>query len=573
MEKSKQDKMIIYQVFPRWFGNGNASLVKNGSIMENGVGKFSAFTSLALHKIKELGVTHVWYTGVIEHATQTDYTAYQIQKDHAAVVKGKAGSPYAIKDYYDVDPDLSDQVPNRMAEFEALVERTHQAGLGVILDFVPNHVAREYKSDAHYNYISDLGEHDNTSKAFDPNNNFYYIPGQPLTLPFTAEESDGDMEYIEYAEFPAKATGNDHFDAYPGKNDWYETVKLNYGVDYLNGHRCYFSPIPNTWFKMLDILLFWARKGIEGFRCDMAEMVPVEFWEWAIPRVKEQYPKILFIAEIYNPNAYRAYLAQGHFDYLYDKVGLYDTLRAVTCGQAPADRISGCWKSVEGIQGQMLNFLENHDEQRLASDFYAKDGRVGIAPMMVAAWMNTNPVMIYSGQELGERGMDEEGFSGRDGRTTIFDYWSVESIRNWRNGGSFDGAKLTPAQRSLREMYIRILTIARDEPAIARGGFYDLMYANEKNRFFNSRNQYAFLRYLGKDIVIIVVNFSHSEQKVWVHVPQEAMAKIGIKDNAPARQINLLTGDETISTLTTVWPFKVTLPPCSGQILKFVYDL
>ena len=573
MEKSKQEKMIIYQVFPRWFGNGNATLVKNGSIMENGVGKFSAFTPLALSKIKELGVTHVWYTGVIEHATQTDYTAYQIQKDHAAVVKGKAGSPYAIKDYYDVDPDLADQVPNRMAEFEALVERTHQAGLGVILDFVPNHVAREYKSDAHYNFISDLGEHDNTSKAFDPNNNFYYIPGQPLTLPFTAEESDGDMEYIEYAEFPAKATGNDHFDAYPGKNDWYETVKLNYGVDYLGGHRCYFTPTPNTWFKMLDILLFWAGKGIEGFRCDMAEMVPVEFWAWAIPRVKEQYPKIIFIAEIYNPGAYRAYLAQGHFDYLYDKVGLYDTLRAVTCGSAPADHISGCWKAVEGIQGQMLNFLENHDEQRLASDFYAKDGHVGIAPMMVAAWMNTNPVMIYSGQELGERGMDEEGFSGRDGRTTIFDYWSVESIRQWRNGGSFDGVKLSPTQRALREMYARILTIARDEPAITRGGFYDLMYANEKNRFFNNRNQYAFIRYLGKDIVIIVVNFSRSEQKVWVHIPQEAMDKVGIKDNAPARQINLLTGEETISTLTTVWPFKVTLPPCSGQILKFVYDL
>ena len=100
------DKMVIYQVFPRWFGNLNTSLINNGTKAENGVGKFSDFTPLALRKIKELGITHVWYTGVIEHATKTDYSTYGIRKDHAAVVKGNAGSPYAIKDYYDIDPAL-----------------------------------------------------------------------------------------------------------------------------------------------------------------------------------------------------------------------------------------------------------------------------------------------------------------------------------------------------------------------------------------------------------------------------------------------------------------------------------
>lgn len=565
MESRKTEKMIIYQVFPRWFGNTNTKPVRNGSLEENGVGKFSDFTPLALSKIKELGTTHIWYTGVIEHATQTDYTAYHIQKDHRAVVKGKAGSPYAIKDYYDIDPDLADHVENRMEEFEALVARTHDAGMKVIIDFVPNHVARQYHSDAQYNFIEELGQNDNTSKAFDPNNNFYYIPGQPLTLPFT-----NDDEGLGYSEFPAKATGNDRFDAFPNCNDWYETVKLNYGVDYLNGRSKHFDPIPNTWHKMLDILRFWASKQIDGFRCDMAEMVPVEFWEWAIPLVKKDY-SVIFIAEVYNPAEYRNYIFNGHFDYLYDKVGLYDTLRAVICGQAPASNIPACWQSLEGIQSHMLNFLENHDEQRLASDFFAKDPSAGISGLMVSALMNTNPMMIYSGQELGERGMDEEGFSGLDGRTTIFDYWSVSTLRNWKNGGKYDGGKLTEKQKQLRQQYAAILNIAKNEPAITQGSFFDLMYTNEKNRFFNNRNQYAFLRKHKNEVILVVANFTHSEQNVWVNIPEDAFKALDIKDNEAAMLKDLLTGTETISTLTTAWPFKVKLEACSGKVLKFTY--
>ena len=547
-------------MFPRWFGNTNTKPVRNGSLEENGVGKFSDFTPLALSKIKGLGTTHIWYTGVIEHATQTDYTAYHIQKDHRAVVKGKAGSPYAIKDYYDIDPDLADHVENRMEEFEALVARTHDAGMKVIIDFVPNHVARQYHSDAQYNFIEELGQNDNTSKAFDPNNNFYYIPGQPLTLPFT-----NDDEGLGYSEFPAKATGNDRFDAFPNCNDWYETVKLNYGVDYLNGRSKHFDPIP-----MLDILRFWASKQIDGFRCDMAEMVPVEFWEWAIPLVKKDYP-VIFIAEVYNPAEYRNYIFNGHFDYLYDKVGLYDTLRAVICGQAPASNIPACWQSLEGIQSHMLNFLENHDEQRLASDFFAKDPSAGISGLMVSALMNTNPMMIYSGQELGERGMDEEGFSGLDGRTTIFDYWSVSTLRNWKNGGKYDGGKLTEKQKQLRQQYAAILNIAKNEPAITQGSFFDLMYTNEKNRFFNNRNQYAFLRKHKNEVILVVANFTHSEQNVWVNIPEDAFKALDIKDNEAAMLKDLLTGTETISTLTTAWPFKVKLEACSGKVLKFTY--
>ena len=562
----QKNKMVIYQVFPRWFGNLRPSPVMNGSLAENGVGKFSAFTPLALSKIKELGVTHVWYTGVIEHATKTDYTMFGIRKDHSAVVKGKAGSPYAIKDYYDIDPDLADNIQNRMSEFEDLVKRTHEAGMKVIIDFVPNHVARQYFSDAREPFVEDLGQTDNVSKAFDVNNNVYYLPGQTLTLRFDPQRE----EDFAYSEFPAKVTGNNHFDAYPSQNDWYETVKLNYGVDYMHGGACHFNTIPNTWEKMLEILLFWADKGVDGFRCDMAEMVPVEFWNWVIPQVKKV-RDVIFIAEVYNPDEYRNYIYTGHFDYLYDKVGLYDTVRAVMCGQAPASNISHCWQSLEGIQKNMLNFLENHDEQRVASDFFAGDARPGIPGMIVSAAMNTNPVMIYSGQELGERGMDAEGFSGRDGRTTIFDYWSVESLRNWNNNGLFDGAKLTPAERSLREMYAKLLNVVRSEPVIVEGAFYDLMYANSGNPYFNPNRQYAFLRKWKNEVLLVVVNFDRADQCVWVNIPVEAFKALDFEDNKPAELTDLLTGETTISTLTDAYPYQVKLPAYSGKMLKFSF--
>ena len=562
----QKNKMVIYQVFPRWFGNLRPSPVMNGSLAENGVGKFSAFTPLALSKIKELGVTHVWYTGVIEHATKTDYTMFGIRKDHSAVVKGKAGSPYAIKDYYDIDPDLADNIQNRMSEFEDLVKRTHEAGMKVIIDFVPNHVARQYFSDAREPFVEDLGQTDNVSKAFDVNNNFYYLPGQTLTLRFDPQRE----EDFAYSEFPAKVTGNNHFDAYPSQNDWYETVKLNYGVDYMHGGACHFNTIPNTWEKMLEILLFWADKGVDGFRCDMAEMVPVEFWNWVIPQVKKV-RDVIFIAEVYHPDEYRNYIYTGHFDYLYDKVGLYDTVRAVMCGQAPASNISHCWQSLEGIQKNMLNFLENHDEQRVASDFFAGDARPGIPGMIVSAAMNTNPVMIYSGQELGERGMDAEGFSGRDGRTTIFDYWSVESLRNWNNNGLFDGAKLTPAERSLREMYAKLLNVVRSEPVIVEGAFYDLMYANSGNPYFNPNRQYAFLRKWKNEVLLVVVNFDRADQCVWVNIPVEAFKALDFEDNKPAELTDLLTGETTISTLTDAYPYQVKLPAYSGKMLKFSF--
>ncbi|MDL2222169.1 alpha-glucosidase C-terminal domain-containing protein, partial [Parabacteroides sp. OttesenSCG-928-N08] len=435
-----------------------------------------------------------------------------------------------------------------------------------ILDFVPNHVARQYYSDARETFVDDLGQHDDITKAFDIHNNFYYIPGRPLELHFGAKQED-----FEYSEFPAKVTGNNRFDATPDKNDWYETIKLNYGVDYANGGVCHFDPIPDTWIKMRDILLFWAAKGVDAFRCDMAEMVPVEFWHWVIPQVKKEH-ELLFIAEVYNPGEYRNYIYSGHFDYLYDKVGLYDTLRAVMCRQQPASNITASWQAVEGIQPYMLNFLENHDEQRIASDFFAANPKVGIAGLMVSALMNTNPFMLYFGQELGEKGMDEEGFSGCDGRTTIFDYWSVETVRNWINKGAFDGGRLTDEQKQLRETYRKVLNIAASEPIVAKGNFFDLMYANKENPYLNPSRQYVFLRKYEKELLLVVANFDKASQTVRINIPKDAFEALGIEDNKAAKVTDLMSGEQSVGTLTESWPYQLTLPPYSGRVIKFAYE-
>ena len=559
-----KDKMVVYQIFTRLFGNTDRSCIHNGSIRQNGCGKMNDISTSALNKIKELGITHVWYTGVIAHATQTDYTKYGLAKDHPAVVKGKAGSPYAIKDYYDIDPDLAVKVENRMDEFKELVNRTHKSGMKVIIDFVPNHVSRQYHSLAKPENVKDLGEDDNTGVSFEKDNNFYYIPGQKLG----GEINLYDEEQGEYIEQPAKATGNNHFDAYPGKNDWFETIKLNYGVDYYYNTGCHFDPVPDTWTKMKDILLFWAEKGIDGFRCDMAEMVPCEFWGWAIPKVKEEYPEIIFIAEVYNPNEYRNYIHNGHFDYLYDKVGLYDTLRAVTCGYGSAMSITNCWQNVNDIQEHMLNFLENHDEQRVASDFFAGNANKGIPALIVSACMNTNPMMIYFGQELGEKGMDNEGYSGCDGRTTIFDYWSVDTIRRWNGHGNFSDKALSQQEIKLRNTYKTILNLSISEDALSKGEFFDLMYANAGKWQMNEHKEYTFIRKYKDEIILVIVNFDQMPVQTAVTIPQHAFDYLKMPVCEKCTAVDLLTGKEENIAFCPQKNVNTLLPASGGKIFK-----
>lgn len=502
-------KIVIYQIFTRLFGNTQTTNAQYGTIEENGIGKFNHIHHMALQRLKSMGFTHIWYTGIIEHAVLNDYRDYGIPLDDADVVKGRAGSPYAIKDYYDVNPDLAEEVPNRMQEFEALVQRTHNQDLKVIIDFVPNHVARFYQSDAKPDSVKDLGSEDNTHIAFDPNNNFYYIVGEAFQVP--AEYVPlGDRSFPtkdgKFDEFPAKATGNDQFTARPHIHDWFETVKLNYGIDYLNNRQTYFDPIPNTWHKMLDILLFWAHKKVDGFRCDMAEMVPVEFWHWVIPKVKEKYPDLIFIAEIYNPDQYRNYLDTGHFDYLYDKVQIYDTLRAVIEGHGTLRYLPDIWQFLRNKNKSMLRFLENHDEQRIASRFFAGNPENAKPGMVVSALLHTGPVMVYFGQEVGEPAIGASGFSGDDGRTTIFDYWGVPEHQKWMNNHQYDGGGLSEQQKQLRQFYSQLLNLSHHE-AISQGYFYDL-YPHNRNYVQGYReNIYSFLRFTNQQKLLILANF------------------------------------------------------------------
>jgi glycosidase len=540
-------KPIIYQLLPRTFTNYNETRRHNGTLQENGSGTLNAITPKALRAIRDLGATHVWYTGVIRHATA--------QYNTPAIVKGKAGSPYAITDYYDIDPDLCEDKRRRMQEFTELVERSHAANLKVIIDFVPNHVAREYHSTCKPKGVVDLGANDNPQWGFSPLNNFYYM-GEPFAPQFDIQG---------YQENPARATGNDCFTAHPSKDDWYETVKLNYGVFYQNGGEQQFDPIPDTWHKMLHILLFWAGKGIDGFRCDMAEMVPEAFWAWAIAQVKEQYPNMLFIAEVYNPSLYRNYIAAG-FDYLYDKVGMYDYLRGVTSKNWAAEGITQQWQAVDDIRQHMLYFLENHDEQRIASGFFCGRGMCAEPAMIVAATLGTNPVMIYAGQELGEKGMDAEGFSGMDGKTTIFDYWGIKSLQAWTNHGKFDGAGLNEEQQTLRTFYRQLLRLARTEKAITQGEMYDLVYAQTEG--FNKHEHYAYIRKYKQHTLLVVLNFDDHQTDIQVRIPQEAFEHLQQPEYSMVEAVDLLTNTTYTFPFSPHTPVCLTLPAWKGVVMK-----
>ncbi len=565
----KSEKMIIYQMMTRLFTNTNTTNKSYGTLQENGVGKMNEINETALLGIKELGVTHVWYTGIIEHALLTDYTEFGIPLDDADVVKGRAGSPYAIKDYYDINPDLAVNVKSRMQEFEQLVERTHQAQMKVIIDFVPNHVARTYRSDARPEGTKDLGEEDDRTVSFKPANNFYYLPGQSFQPP-AGYNSLGPNTFLtkdkKYTEQPAKVTGNDQFTATPGINEWFETVKLNYGVDIQDNRKTYFDPIPDTWVKMKDILVFWANKKVDGFRCDMTEMVPVEFWHWAIPQVKAINQDIIFVAEIYNPNEYRNYLINGHFDFLYDKVQLYDTLRLLVNQHAHAVGIPQIQESLKGVNHQMLHFLENHDEQRIASPAFAGDPWKAVPAMVVSATIDQSPVMIYFGQEVGEPGAGAEGFGGEDGRTTIFDYWGVPQHQKWVNNGKFDGGQLSIEQKQLRQFYGDILKLCSTNQAIARGNYFDLTIPSVQQSAISPFVS-VFARWEGEENLVVISNFNSKLEKVKVSIPDELASAMKLeKGKAYVGRDLLRSGAEIGFNESLIAEFE--MPAYSSFILK-----
>ncbi|WP_395617576.1 alpha-amylase family glycosyl hydrolase [Aquirufa sp.] len=528
-DKSKSDKHVVYQMMFHLWGNQQTQVKRNGSASENGVTKFKDISEKGLKALKKKGYSHLYTTGILEHATMEDLTAYGSPLDHPHVVKGRAGSPFAIKDYYDVNPFLADKPAERMQEFAAMLDRVHKADLKLVLDFVPNHLARAYHSDMKPAGVVDFGQNDNKDLSFSPNNNFYYLPGTQFTVP-TGVNPPVPVT-VPYIEIPAKVSGNNVFSAQPSIHDWFETVKLNYGVDLQHGNQTHFDPIPDTWLKMTDVLIYWTKKGVDGFRCDMAEMVPVEFWAYAIPKVKAINPEAVFIAEIYNPAEYRNYIFKGGFDYLYDKVGLYDGIRHIMerkPGATTAD-ITRVWQNESGdFANHMLRFLENHDETRLNSPGFAASNFWSTIPgMVLTASMHDGPLMIYFGQEFGEKAQEIEGFNEADDRTTMFDFYRVDTHQRWVNGGKFDGGKLTKDEKVIESFYSDLLAWVNSSEVIRKGKFFDLQYAQSAG--YPKDKVYSYLRYTEKDRNLIICNFDSVDHSFDVEIPTLALDMMGVK--------------------------------------------
>lgn len=550
-ESVSHKKEVVYQVFTRLFGNKNTNNKPWGTIEENGVGKFNDFTNTALKEIKDLGVTYIWYTGVPHHAVIRDYSAIGISNDDPEVVKGRAGSPYAVKDYYNVNPDLAVNPENRLPEFEDLVARTHQAGLKVIIDIVPNHIARKYEGKSNPVGVKDFGADDDTTVEYKRDNNFYYIPNTHFEIPDTDKPLNGEKNPLidgKFVESPAKWTGNGSRMAKPDRNDWYETIKVNYGIrpdgskdfpelpagfdsksyqehfDFWRG-----KDVPNSWDKFKDIALYWTAKGVDGFRFDMAEMVPYEFWSYMNSAIKVNNPNAFLLAEVYNPKEYRNYIHLGKMDYLYDKVETYDKLKDIIQGKALPDGLSDIQNGISDIEHHLLHFLDNHDEQRLASPEFAGTPQKGKPLMVVSTTISTSPTMVYFGQEVGEAGNENAGF-GTHSRTSIFDYIGVPNHQRWMNGGKFDGGQLTQDEKDLRDFYKKLLNFSLNSTALM-GKYQEIQTVNRHTTQGYDSGIYAFTRWSDTQKLIVITNFSWlTTSNFELKIPSDVIQKWNLKD-------------------------------------------
>lgn len=591
----KENKKVVYQVFTRLFGNTNTTNKPWGTLEENGVGKFEDFTPKALQEIKELGVTHIWYTGVPHHAVITDYTSYGISNDDPDVVKGRAGSPYAVKDYYNVNPDLAVNTERRLEEFQALIERTHETGLKAIIDIVPNHVARDYQSLSNPEGISDFGKDEDKRVTYTVDNNFYYNPGKAFKVPEWENGyeplggEDHPLADDYFKEKPAKWTGNGSRASQPDMNDWYETVKVNYGVrpdgqkDFEElpkgfeneNYKKHFEfwkdkTLPDSWVKFKNIAIYWLEKGVDGFRFDMAEMVPVEFWSYMNSSIKMKNPEAFLLAEVYNPSLYRDYIKKGKMDYLYDKVQLYDTLKHVMQGHGKTDNIPPILDELSDIEHHMLHFLENHDEQRIASSAFAGHADKGKPAMVVSATSTTSPTMIYFGQELGEAAKEDLGF-GDPTRTSIFDYGAVPSVARWVNNKKFDGGQSTKAELEIRDFYKRLLNFTIKSPALM-GKYEEIHSYNQKNTEGYNDKILSFVRWHQDEILIIVSNFNPENTYGFeLKLPDDLVSKLKLDEGKYKVQDQLYNNyKSTLKIGHDKASVKIDIEPLQSFVLKIM---
>ncbi len=583
---SPTPRVRIYQLLPRLFSNINETRKPNGTLAENGVGKFAEINDAALASLRAMGFTHIWLTGVLRQATSTDYAAIGLPADDPDLLKGLAGSPYAIKDCFDVCPDYAMQPAQRLAEFQALLARIHAAKLKAIIDFVPNHVARSYRSTVQPD--ADFGAKDDRQKFFAAQNNFFYLQadspggGAPLRLPTMRDGQllsptckvlgqgdgrfDGELDH-------GKVTGNNVASWAPGMGDWYETVKLNYGFDFTTGAREYPTaeqagkPVPDTWTKMDRVLAHWQALGVDGFRCDMAHMVPPEFWTWAVSRARARKADVFFVGEAYDNdpmkvtkgNVMTALLKAG-FNAVYDDPS-YKALKGIYDGPKWANDLDGVLGD-DLLFHRSLRYAENHDEVRLAgaNQWGGVGMEVGRPAAAILYGLSRGPVLVYSGQEVGEPARAAEGFGGDDARTTIFDYWSMPELAKWVNGHRYDGGKLSPEQKKLREFYARLLALV-GEPAFRDGECFRLNYANGKNERFGRLGGetasghwlYAYLRFDPKtgQRFLVLANLHRNEtlRDVQVHLPREAVAFFQMPAQPPLKPAERLAETKAVLAL------------------------
>jgi len=596
----QRERVRIYQLFVRLFSNTNETRKPNGTLVENGVGKFNEINDAALASLREMGFTHIWLTGVLQQATGTDYSDIGQPADDPNLLKGVAGSPYAIKDYFDVCPDYAQQPEHRLDEFKALLDRVHRHGMKALIDLVPNHVARCYGSDVKPDL--DLGCKDDPSKFFDPRNNFFYLKpgngGPPLRLP-TKQGAAGDGVFAPEKEH-GRVTGNNKLSWTPDINDWYETVKLNYGFDFTAPNKDVREyptavdpkrPIPDTWQKMNGVIEYWQSLGVDGFRCDMAHMEPPEFWQWAIAQARSRKPEVFFLAEAYdtdpakvptsdpklneNSNVMSVLLKAG-FDAVYDDP-TYKALKKIYDGPGWAnDTDDG--RPNEFIFEGSLRYAENHDEVRLAAHKQWGDVGMKIGPAVSAILygLSRGPVMLYSGQEVGEPAAGVEGFGSDDSRTSIFDYWSMPELVKWVNGHKYDGGKLSDEQKSLRDRYQRLLQLI-GEPAFRDGRFVPLNAINRANphygRIGNEQPSghwlYSFLREdeSSGQRFLVVVNLHANEtmKNVRIQIPAEVLG-----NDASSRWIDRFGGNKTSVTMENQEIKISEIPPLTPLFLQSV---
>ena len=594
MLASKPGKPVVYQVFTRLFGNTKTTNIAWGTLAENGVGKFSDFTNTALEGIKQLGTTHIWYTGVPHHGVITDYTVHGISQDDPDVVKGRAGSPYAVKDYYSVDPDLADDPAQRLEEFEALIVRTHKHGMQVIIDIVPNHVARNYHSISKPPGITDFGENDDSTVEYARHNNFYYVAGKDFKVPAAThgyQPLGGEPHPLadgKFSESPAKWTGNGTRKAQPKSDDWYETIKINYGVkpdgsydfprlpaeyrhqDYA-AHAAFWADknVPDSWQKYRDIVLYWLAKGVDGFRYDVAELVPIEFWSYLNSAVKQVNPQAFLLAEVYDPSLYRDFIQLGKMDYLYDKVDTYDALKAIMQNKAPTDTLAVIQTRLQDIDMHMLNFLENHDEQRIASPQFAGSAEKGKPALVVSSLINRSASMVYFAQDVGEDGSEDTGY-GDPSRTTIFDYAGVPAHQHWMNQGKFDGGGLSKQQRALRKYYVKVLQFSAQAPAMT-GQYASLHQTNLDATSTYGQRVFSFVRWSKKQKLIVISNFDAKQTYAFdLHLPPAIVGKWQLSSGTHALQEYLTDQPANLLVKDGQGHISVSLAPLQSMVFTLV---